>query len=110
MIILFVIQLFPNCVDEGVKKLYVGNIPFECTMDHLKEYFGEYGTVQDVYIPLNPGGKPRGFAFVSMNEQDIEPALEATNGQEFMGRSLTVSLPLPPGEKAPRSQSRMESK
>lgn len=98
----------PKKFDQGIKKLYVGNIPFECSIDHLKEYFGEFGTVQDVYIPLNPGGKPRGFAFVSMTEEDIDGALESTNGQEFMGRTLTVSLPLPPGEKAPRTQSRME--
>jgi RNA recognition motif-containing protein len=109
MSILFAIQPLQT-VDEGVKKLYVGNIPFECSIDHLKEYFNEFGNVQDVYIPLNPNGKPRGFAFVSMTEQDIDGALESTNGQEFMGRTLTVSLPLPPGEKAPRTQSRMESK
>jgi RNA recognition motif-containing protein len=109
MSILFVIQPLQT-VDEGVKKLYVGNIPFECSIDHLKEYFTEFGTVQDVYIPLNPNGKPRGFAFVSMREQDIDGALAAADGQEFMGRTLTVSLPLPPGEKAPRTKSRMESK
>ena len=66
--------------DQGIKKLHVGNIPFECSTDHLKECFGEFGAVQDVCIPLNPGGKPRGFVFVSMTEQDIEGALESANG------------------------------
>jgi RNA recognition motif-containing protein len=94
---------------EGMKKVYVGNIPFECSIEHLKEYFAEFGTVRDVYIPLTPVGKPRGFAFVSMGEQDIDSALAATDGQEFMGRKLTVSLPLPPGEKAPRRPRSLEN-
>jgi RNA recognition motif-containing protein len=46
-------------------------------------------------------GRARGFAFVTIDEDDADKAIEATNGQTFMGRQLAVSVPLPRGEKAP---------
>jgi RNA recognition motif-containing protein len=59
-----------------------------------------YGTVQDCYLPMNPEtGEPRGFAFVTLKEDSADKAIEDLNGVEFRGRTLVVSLPLPPGEK-----------
>ena len=88
-------------VDEGVKKLYVGNLPFGTTKEQLIEYYSEYGEVSEVYIPVNAEtGLGRGFGFVSMKEEDVDEAIEATNGQMFEGRRLVVSVPLPPGEKS----------
>jgi nucleolin len=88
--------------EEGYKKLYVGNISFGCTKEELMEFFTSYGLVKDVFIPTDPSsGNGRGFAFVTMKEEDAEVAIEKSNGQEFAGRKITVSLPLPPGKKAP---------
>jgi nucleolin len=82
------------------KKFYVGNLPFEMTADDLAGYFGEHGEVLDVYVPMKEEtGQTRGFAFVTMKSEDADKAIESTNNKEFMGRVLTVSLPLPPGEK-----------
>jgi len=87
--------------DEGVKKIYVGNLPFETTQEELTEFYNQYGEVFEVYIPVRPDtGLARGYAFVSMKEEDIEKAIEATSGEMFQGRKLTVSIPLPPGEKS----------
>jgi len=69
------------------------------------EFFSAYGTVKDIYVPLDmASGRARGFAFVTMDEEDADKAIEETNGQDFMGRQLTVSVPLPRGQKAPASQ------
>lgn len=86
----------------GSKKLYVGNLNFETTKEHLSEYIGEFGEVNDVFIPQDNYGKPRGFAFIAVKEEDVEAVIEATNGQEFMGRAIAVNHPLPPGEKSPK--------
>lgn len=52
----------------------------------------------DIYLPTNKeSGTPRGFAFVTIDEANAEKAIEATNGMEFFGRNLAVSLPLPRG-------------
>jgi cold-inducible RNA-binding protein len=95
---------FGLVVDTEAKKLYVGNFPFATTADELKAYFGQYGTVKDVYMPMNRDGTPRGFAFVTMKDEDVEKALEATNGIDFQGRPMVVSIPLPPGEKLQRKE------
>lgn len=87
--------------DEGVKKIYVGNLPFDVASEDLTEYFGQFGDVYDLYIPADPNtGRSRGFAFLSLKEEELEKTIEATNGADFMGRRLSVSVPLPPGEKA----------
>lgn len=91
-----------NGPPAGTKKIYVGNIPFSVTKDELKDLYSEYGEVVDVYIPPNPEtGEGRGFAFVTMKEEDFLKAIEGTNGVEFGGRTLVVNEPLPPGKKAP---------
>lgn len=87
---------------DGSKKLYIGNIPFTSTDDDLREYFSEFGEVTDIFLPVNKYGEPRGFAFISVKEEDADGVIEATDGMEFMGRTLVVNLPLPPGEKAAR--------
>jgi len=88
--------------EDGTRKIYVGNISFETDREALMEFYSQYGTVKDIYVPLDTAsGRPRGFAFVTMDEEDADKAIEATNGQIFMGRELAVSVPLPRGQKAP---------
>lgn len=68
----------------------------------MVEFYSQYGTVREVYIPLDVAtGRARGFAFVTMDEEDADKAIEETNGQTYMGRVLAVSVPLPRGQKAP---------
>lgn len=97
-----------NTVEEsGYKKIYVGNIPFTTTKDDLVEYFRsvvESGEIRDVYIPLKKTGEGRGFAFVTVKEEEMDAAIDATNGQEYEGRKMVVNVPLPPGEKSERSK------
>ena len=68
----------------------------------MTEYFGQYGEVIDIFLPVNNYGEPRGFAFLTVKKEDADAVVEATDGVEFMGRTLVVNEPLPPGEKAER--------
>jgi RNA recognition motif-containing protein len=87
---------------KGTKKIYMGNIPFSVTKEEIKDFYTQYGEVLDVYIPSNSEtGEGRGFAFVTMKEEDYMNAIEKTNGADFGGRTLVVNEPLPPGKKAP---------
>jgi RNA recognition motif-containing protein len=74
-------------------KMYVGNIPFSTSDDELKELFGEFGEVTDVHIPEDrESGRPRGFAFVTMDSKDaMVSAIKDLDGAEFGGRSLRVN-------------------
>lgn len=86
------------------KKLYVGNLSFETTVEDVMELFKQFGEVTDVYMPLDSNtGEPRGFSFVTMDEAGMDEAIEKLNGEEFQGRNLVVSVPLPPGQKTQRA-------
>ena len=93
--------------DAGVQKIYVGNLPFDVTREVVVDLYSKYGKVLDCYLPVNAEtGTPRGFAFIKLNEGVADKAIEETNGMDFMGRPLVVSLPLPPSEKGVRKGGR----
>lgn len=73
------------------KRIYVGNLPFSATEDEIREQFAEYGAVESVkLITDRDTGRPRGFGFVEM-ESGADEAIQALNGTEFGGRTLTVN-------------------
>lgn len=85
-----------------MKKLYVGNLPFSTTADDLLEAFGEYGTVTQAQVIMDRDtGRSRGFGFVEMSEGG-EEAINALNGAELQGRTLTVNE-AKPREDRPRT-------
>lgn len=75
-------------------KLYVGNISFNATESSLRTLFEADGRrVDDVALVMDRDtGRPRGFAFVQMGSpEDAQKAIDALNGREVDGRSITVS-------------------
>lgn len=74
-------------------KLYIGNMSFQTTESDLRDSFGQFGAVTDVYIANDRlTGRPRGFAFVTMDtEEAAKTAIEKMNGTELGGRPLTVN-------------------
>src|SRR3954452_22510532 len=74
-------------------KLYVGNLSFSTTEEGLQAEFGAHGQVEDVAVITDRDtGRPRGFAFVSMpNDNEARAAIEALNGADVDGRTITVN-------------------
>jgi len=74
-------------------KLYVGNMSFKTTEDDLRQHFGQFGSVTDVYVAMDKmTGRPRGFAFVTMGTaEEAKVAAEKSNGVDLGGRPLTVN-------------------
>lgn len=74
-------------------KLYVGNLSFSTTEETLQNEFSAFGQVEEVAIINDRDtGRPRGFAFVSMNNDgEARAAIEALNGTEVDGRTITVN-------------------
>lgn len=75
-----------------MKRVYVGNIPFETTEKDLRELFKSVGKVLKVIIPKDKSsGKPRGFAFVEFeNENDVRNAIEKFNNFVLKERKISV--------------------
>lgn len=74
-------------------KIYVGNLSYNTTQEALEQQFGAYGKVEEVAI-INDRetSRPRGFAFVTMaNQAEGQQAIDALNGVELDGRTLTVN-------------------
>lgn len=75
-----------------VKSIYVGNLPFSATEDDVRNLFSQYGDVHNVkLINDRDTGRPRGFGFVGMSDNEADVAIESINGTEMGGRTLRVN-------------------
>jgi cold-inducible RNA-binding protein len=80
-------------LEHGTMKLYVGNLSFSTTEEGLQNEFSAFGQVEEVaVISDRDTGRPRGFAFVTMNNDgEARAAIESLNGTELDGRTITVN-------------------
>jgi cold-inducible RNA-binding protein len=85
-----------------MKKLYVGNLPYNVTDADLEQMLGQYGQVLSaVVIQDRMTGRSKGFGFVEMEDAgEADAAIEALNGKDVEGRALTVN------EARPRTENR----
>ncbi len=85
-------------------KIYVGNLSFRTTQQELEDLFTNYGSVQEAAVVTDrETGRSRGFGFVTMPEDsEANAAIEALNGTEIEGRTLTVNEARPKADR-PRS-------
>src|ERR1700722_475878 len=78
----------------GMKKLYLGNLPFKATEEQVSAMFAEIGVQPDQVTLLRDRftDQPRGFGFAEIaNDADAVKAIEALNGKDFLGRALVVN-------------------
>ena len=82
-------------------KMYVGNLPFKATDVDIRELFSQFGAVTDVFLPIDrESGRPRGFAFVTMDTPEaMTAAIEGLNGKDFGGRNLAINEARPKEER-----------
>ncbi len=74
------------------KSIYVGNLPFTATEGEVRDFFASYGDVINVSLPTDrETGRPRGFAFVEMDDGDADTAINALDGATLGGRALRVN-------------------
>ena len=84
------------------KKLYVGNLSYDVSSSDLEQMFSAHGTIESAQVIEDRStGRSKGFGFVEMSSEDeANAAIEALNGQETGGRTLTVNEAKP---REPRS-------
>jgi RNA recognition motif-containing protein len=83
-------------------KIYVGGLPYSTAEQELADLFGQHGAVTSAKIITDKyTGQSRGFGFVEMaSDDEAKAAIEALNGTELGGRTLTVNEAKP---QAPRT-------
>lgn len=87
-------------------KLYVGNLSFQTTEGALEELFAQHGTVTETLLVMDKmTQRPRGFGFVTMaTKEDAERAIEALNGKQVDGRTISVNEARPREDRPPRRE------
>ena len=82
-------------------KLFVGNVDFKVSENDLRNAFAAHGTVVEANVATDRAtGRPRGFAFVTMSTpEEGQKAIDALNGKDLGGRSLTVNFSRPREER-----------
>ena len=85
------------------KSIYVGNLPFSASDSEVRDAFAAYGNVINVSLPTDrETGRPRGFAFVEMNDGDADTAINALDGANLGGRALRVNEARSRDDRPPR--------
>jgi RNA recognition motif-containing protein len=75
------------------RKIYVGNLSYSVSDSDLQQMFEAHGTVQSAQVIMDRDtGRSKGFGFVEMSsDAEAQKAIDALNGQQVDGRSLTVN-------------------
>jgi cold-inducible RNA-binding protein len=77
-----------------LKKLFVGNLPYQASEAELQDWFTRAGFQADSVQIIRDKftGEPRGFGFAEFsNDEEADRAVQTCNGQDFLGRSLVVN-------------------
>ena len=89
-----------------MKKLYVGNLSYETTNEHLIELFSKFGEVNSANIICDKfDNSSKGFGFVEMmNANEADQAIDELDGSELDGRQIKVNEARPKEEGGGRRQ------
>ena len=76
-----------------MKRLYIGNLPYRATEADLTTWFQQQGvSTGNVSVMRDRfSNESRGFGFAEVEDGEVERAVEASNGKQFMGRALVVN-------------------
>lgn len=87
-----------------MKKLFVGNLPYQATEADLHQWFTQSGVAVDSVSIIHDrmSGQSRGFGFVEIHDDnEADRAVAACNGQDFNGRALVVNEARPMRDEPP---------
>ncbi|KAK6131468.1 hypothetical protein DH2020_034776 [Rehmannia glutinosa] len=83
--------------DQDEYRCFIGNLSWSTSDRGLKQAFEKFGHLVEAKVVLDKfSGRSRGFGFVSFeDERAMEEAIEAMNGMDLDGRSITVDKAQP---------------
>lgn len=84
--------------------VFLRNLVFEITEEHLQKAFSKYGDIESVFIARDPRGMSKGYGFVHFQTKEaMEEACKNVNGSFWHGRRVTCIPRQPKVEKESRS-------
>ncbi|XP_057762864.1 heterogeneous nuclear ribonucleoprotein 1 isoform X1 [Arachis stenosperma] len=83
------------------KKIFVGRLPPEATSEDLRQYFGRFGRILDVYVPRDPKRSGhRGFGFVTFAEDGVADRV-SRRPHEICGQQVALDSATPVDDASP---------
>ncbi|KAJ8770698.1 hypothetical protein K2173_021345 [Erythroxylum novogranatense] len=83
------------------KKIFVGRLPQEATAEDLRQYFGRFGHILDVYVPKDPKRSGhRGFGFVTFAEEGVADRV-SRRSHEICGHQVAIDSATPLDDAGP---------
>ncbi|KAJ0039707.1 hypothetical protein Pint_28043 [Pistacia integerrima] len=83
------------------KKIFVGRLPQEATVEDLRQYFGRFGQILDVYVPKDPKRTGhRGFGFVTFAEDGVADRV-SRRSHEICGQQVAIDSATPLDDAGP---------
>ncbi|EDO37342.1 predicted protein, partial [Nematostella vectensis] len=73
------------------RKVFISNLLFSITEDHLRDKFSKLGEVLDVRIVKNMAGRSKGYAYVEFNNESTVQAALAMDREKMEGRPMFIS-------------------
>lgn len=76
---------------DPVKKLFVSGIDDELSESDIQDYFGTFGKVQDLHLPIDRAtGQRRNFCFVEFESEADADRVLSNAGHNISGREIDV--------------------
>lgn len=83
------------------RKIFVGRLPQEATADDLRQHFGRFGRIADVYVPKDPKRSGhRGFGFVTFAEDGVAERV-SRRPHEICGQQVAIDSATPLDDAGP---------
>ncbi|KAJ6412995.1 hypothetical protein OIU84_005919 [Salix udensis] len=83
------------------KKIFVGRLPQEASAEDLRQYFGRFGHIIDVYVPKDPKRTGhRGFGFVTFAEDGVADRV-SRRSHEICGHQVAIDSATPVDDAGP---------
>jgi len=81
---------------EPLLKVFVGGMSPNTTEEDIKSHFEQFGTITDIHIAKDKQTqKPRGFAFITFEEEEHADNASEDNRHELCGKRVDVKKALP---------------
>ena len=80
---------------KELKKLFVGNHLFETTEDEIREYFSQFGQIDNVAMGRAPDGQSRGYSFIHFVSSASVDRVQETRPHNLGGRELQTKRATP---------------
>ncbi|KAH7269625.1 uncharacterized protein BKA55DRAFT_588279 [Fusarium redolens] len=72
-------------------RLFVRNLPYSATQEDLRGTFEQFGTTEEVHLPVSNSGTSKGFALILFTDPSgAVEAFQAMDGATFQGRILHI--------------------